>query len=102
MASMYEQGLSVPKDPAEAVKWYRKAAEAGNPTGMCALGKLYEAGSFGLKRDPVEAIKWYRGAIEAAKGIDVSGTEAKLCLKELMAASRPASNPVSLPRTPSE
>lgn len=27
---MYEYGLGVPKDDAEAVKWYRMAAEQGN------------------------------------------------------------------------
>jgi len=34
LGRMYEYGVGIPQDPAEAVKWFRKAAEAGNPQGM--------------------------------------------------------------------
>lgn len=36
----YELGLGVQKDLAEAVKWYRKAAAAGDPLGKAHLKRL--------------------------------------------------------------
>ncbi len=33
LGTMYAKGLGVPQDYAEAVKWYRKAAEQGNASG---------------------------------------------------------------------
>jgi TPR repeat protein len=32
LGAMYEKGAGVAKDAAEAVRWYRKAADAGNQT----------------------------------------------------------------------
>ncbi|WP_072934762.1 dynamin family protein [Schwartzia succinivorans] len=49
---------------AEAVKWYRKAAEAGNADAMYHLGYAYEYGS-GVKKDKIEAEKWYKKAAGA-------------------------------------
>ena len=38
---MYEKGLGgLPKDDAQAVSWYRKAADAGDPRGMSGLGLM--------------------------------------------------------------
>ena len=34
----------MPKDLAEAVKWYRKAADQGNPNGQLNLGVAYSNG----------------------------------------------------------
>jgi TPR repeat protein len=51
---MYEQGHGVPQDYAEAVKWYRLAAEQGNAEGQIALGNLYVDGS-GVPTDYVLA-----------------------------------------------
>ncbi len=53
---MYENGRGVERDDAEAVKWYRKAAEAGNAKGMVKLGLLYAKGR-GVAEDDVEAAK---------------------------------------------
>lgn len=58
-----EGGESVPKDNVEAVKWWRMAANQGNPAGQRILGFLYEAG-FGVKRNDAEAARWYRKAAE--------------------------------------
>ena len=53
----------VPKDYAEAVKWYRKAAEQGFAGAQFALGRMYAEGK-GVPLDEVEATKWYRLAAD--------------------------------------
>ena len=50
----------------EALKWYRKAADAGNGPGMVALGNIYADGK-GVKRDYTEAERWYRRAADAGE-----------------------------------
>ena len=52
-----------PKNDAEALKWYRQAAEHGNAAGQVRLGFMYANGR-GLAKDDVEAVKWYRKAVE--------------------------------------
>jgi hypothetical protein len=77
LGSCYEWGEGVPMDDAEAVKWYRKAAEQGYPLAQTRLGYCYDentgvAGPFGpvilpfpsVPKDMVEAVKWYRKAAE--------------------------------------
>ena len=54
----YEYGFWVPKDHAEALRWYRKAAEQGDPTARQLLGQLYFDGN-GVKQDFAEAARWY-------------------------------------------
>ena len=55
---MYAKGLGVPRDDAESVRWYRKAAEQGNTLGQVGLGALYAIG-LGVPRDYAEALKWF-------------------------------------------
>jgi TPR repeat protein len=50
-------------DYAEALKWWRKAAEQGNATGQTSLGFMYEKGK-GVTQDYAEAAKWFRKAAE--------------------------------------
>ena len=59
----YGNGLSVMQNDAEALKWYRKAAELGSEEGMYHLAGVYENG-YGVKQDYQAAIKWYRKAAE--------------------------------------
>lgn len=62
--SLYEDGgYGVDKDPRQAVKWYRKAAEQGHAGGQVELGRCYEEG-IGVDKDPREAVTWYRKAAE--------------------------------------
>jgi len=63
VADMYRNGRGVPKDSAEAAKWYRKAAEQGVPKAQTDLGLLYANGE-GVPRDYGEAVEWYRKAAE--------------------------------------
>ena len=51
------------KDYAEAVKWYRKAAEQGNAEAQYMLGDCYRWGT-GVTKDYAEAVKWYRKAAD--------------------------------------
>jgi TPR repeat protein len=58
---MYEKGRGVAKDDSEAVAWYRKAAENGDPQGMNNLGWMCEQGR-GVVKDMAKAVAWYRKA----------------------------------------
>ncbi len=66
---LYAEGKGVPKDAAEAVKWYRRAAETGAPYAQHNLALMYAKGE-GVPRDLVEAYMWCE--LAAAQG----GTEA--------------------------
>ena len=62
----HDSGLcagGVLKDDAEAVQWYRKAAEQRNDSAQWRLGSVYNYG-WGVPEDDAEAVKWYRKAAE--------------------------------------
>ncbi len=62
---MYFEGLGVPKNDAEAVKWYRKAADQGIARAQYELGLMYFRG-LGVPRDRAEAYFWW--TLAAARG----------------------------------
>ncbi len=75
---MYETGRGgLPKDQAQAVSWYRKAADAGDARAMANLGAMYETGRGGLPMDDAQAVSWYR------KAAQLGNTEAQQALKRL-------------------
>lgn len=51
------------EDEAEAVRWFRRAAEAGEKTAMMMLGWHYQNGR-SVSQDTAQAIRWYRRAAE--------------------------------------
>jgi TPR repeat protein len=51
----------VPKNDAEAMKWYRLAADQGDATAQYFLGGTYH---FRQPQNYAEALKWYRRAAE--------------------------------------
>jgi TPR repeat protein len=53
----------VAREVAEAVKWWRKAAEQGHANAQYGLGAMYTSGR-GVARDDAEAAKWFRKAAE--------------------------------------
>ena len=59
----YDTGEGVPQDDAEAVIWYRRAAEQSHATAQYNLGVMYGAGE-GVPQDDAEAVRWYRLAAE--------------------------------------
>ena len=60
---MYDNGRGVPKSDAEAVKWYRLAAEQGFPPAQNDLGLMYANGTGG-PQDDVLAYAWLSLAVE--------------------------------------
>lgn len=69
---LYYMGQGLPKNYAEAVKWFHKAAEQGNVEAQVMLGTMYRDGQ-GLPQNYTEAAKWYRKAAE--QGDDIAQSE---------------------------
>lgn len=57
LGSMYDNGQGVVKDDAEAVRWYRQAAEQAHAGAQNNLGLMYLSGR-GLTKDEGEAYFW--------------------------------------------
>jgi TPR repeat protein len=62
---MYREGKGVQQSYAEALKWYRKAAEQGDVGAQNDLGLMYDEGQ-GVPQDYVIAHMWY--TLAAAQG----------------------------------
>jgi V8-like Glu-specific endopeptidase len=62
---MHAYGWGVPRNPAEAITWYRKAADQGLPVAQHFLGLAYANGE-GVRPDDPEAARWFARA--AAQG----------------------------------
>ena len=58
LGNKYLEGEDVPKDGAEAAKWYRFAAEQGYDYAQQKLSKMYAEGLVGVPKDGAEAYKW--------------------------------------------
>ncbi len=64
---LYFVAKGVPQDNKEALKWWKLAANQGQPRAQIALGDLYYQGNkvdaaclnCDIKRDLVEGLKWY-------------------------------------------
>jgi TPR repeat protein len=70
-------GQGVASDAAEAVKWFRQAADKGNSDGQRALGYCYQDGT-GVAKDEIEAFAyWTLAAITDAEArgklVDLKG-----------------------------
>jgi hypothetical protein len=63
LGHMYMFGMGVPKEDAEAMKWYQKAAQQGNASAQLSLGVMYATGQ-GVPRNYAEAVKWVQKAAE--------------------------------------
>lgn len=61
LAKMYFSGNQVPKDVANAIKWYRKAAEQNNTEAMFCLSEIYRNG-FDIEKDEKQGIMWLQKA----------------------------------------
>ncbi|WP_331373192.1 peptidoglycan-binding protein [Sinorhizobium chiapasense] len=64
IGTRFTEGRGVKEDPAEALKWYQRAADAGVIPAEYRLANLYEKGS-GVARDPVKAKTLYLKAAAA-------------------------------------
>ena len=69
IGSMYEDGVIVTQDHAEAVKWYQTAAEKGVAEAQVNLGFRYAIGQ-GVPQDLVRAHMWSN--LAAAQGVEMA------------------------------
>jgi TPR repeat protein len=63
LARAYDRGRDIPKDKAEAIRWYRLAATQGDMFAQNALGDNYWEGT-GVPKDDREAVRWWRLAAD--------------------------------------
>ncbi len=61
---MYDYGQGIEKNPAEAMKWYIKAAEQGIPVVQHDVGVKYFQGT-GVKQNYLEAARWWEQSANA-------------------------------------
>ena len=76
---MYQSGQGVPQDYADAMKWYRLAADQGDEDAQNNLGVMYAKGQ-GVPQDYAEAYVWFSvaaagGDAKAVKGRDLAASE---------------------------
>jgi hypothetical protein len=69
VGSIYRHGAGVPENPAEALKWLRKAAEQGYNLAQYEIGSMYFNGE-GMPKDDRTAVEWLRKA--ADQGLDAA------------------------------
>ena len=77
---MYAKGTGVPQDYAEAVKWYRLAADQGLGRAQINLGNRYAQGE-GVPKDLVQAHVWFN--IAGAKGFEDAKTNLAIAEKQM-------------------
>lgn len=58
IAAMYDDGLGLPQNFTLALKWYRRAAEAGLVDAQYMLGRFYGSGR-GMPQNPGQALFWF-------------------------------------------
>jgi len=81
---MYYSGEGVPQDSAQAVQWYRKAAEQGYAKAQYHLGLLYRNGD-GVPKELVTAYMWF--SLVAVQGIESARTK-RDSIERLMTANQ--------------
>jgi len=70
----------VPRNYAEAIKWYRKAAEQGHAIAQKNLGTMYSKGK-GVRQNYVRAHKWF--SLAASQGNDLAGNDRDRIVKAM-------------------
>ena len=81
---MYANGEGVPENDAEAVRWYRMAAEQGDVLAQYNLGAMYANGE-GVPENYVLAYAWFN--LAAAQG-DEKAVSGKADLQPHMTAAQ--------------
>jgi uncharacterized protein len=97
LAKNYETGRAgYKKDFAEAERWYRQAAEQGDPFAQASLAILYRFGK-GVPQDYVQAFMWFHLAASQTTGGDQESiaelrdaTAARMTLEQVEEAKRRA------------
>ena len=65
---IYDEGIGVPEDHKEALKWFSLSAEQNDPDGLCNLAEMYRSGR-GVKTNVHKAIQLYVRAKELGSEI---------------------------------
>ena len=73
----------VPEDDAEAVRWYRQAAEQGLASAQSNLGVMYANGE-GVPEDDIQAYAWI--SIASAQGKENSKNAKEILTREMTRA----------------
>lgn len=84
---MHSTGIGAVKDEAEAVNWYRKAADRGHAGAQSSLGLIYWNGT-GVPKDGAEAYKWY--LLASAQGNEIAKDNIPNLKRRLTAEQRSA------------
>jgi TPR repeat protein len=82
---VYDTGQGVGQDYAEAVKWYRKAADHGSALAQFNLAICYGSGQ-GLPLDFVQASKWFNLAAAGFSASDAELRAKAIKARDLMAS----------------
>jgi uncharacterized protein len=96
LGRFFEEGLGVSKDMTEAVRYYRQAAELGEPFAQLSLGILYRSGN-GVAKDNVEAYKWLTLAAAQGFGAEVRDLLAREMTAQQIAEAQQRSSDFSTP-----
>jgi TPR repeat protein len=72
LGAAYEQGWFGKTNYPEALKWFRRSAEQGDPDAQNSLGQMYEDGE-GVSQNYASAAKWYRKAAEHVPNLGGAG-----------------------------
>lgn len=79
LARRYIEGVGVPSDTAEGVRWLEEAAARGAPGAMFNLGVMYERG-IAVPKDLAKALDWYARA--SAGGVAMATHNMALMYRE--------------------
>ena len=99
-ASCNSIGRGVGHYEAEAVGWYRRAAEQGDALGQNNLGVMYRDGR-GVGQDAAEAVRWLRRAAEQGEAQGQSSPRLHVRERSRRGAGLRGSRPVVPPGLPS-
>ena len=69
LGSMYAKGEGVERDPVEAGRLIRRAAEMDHLPAIRTYAHALEDGSLGFASDPAAAVEWFRLAAEAGDAV---------------------------------
>lgn len=67
-ANMLKKGYGIPKNPSEAVRYYKMAADKGNSNAMKNYANMLKRGE-GIRKNPIEAVCYYKKSIEVVRYI---------------------------------
>ena len=87
---MHEHGEGVAKDAAEALRWYRLAADQGHPGACDKVARFFDAG-MGVAACRGEAVRWFKRAV--AGGFEPAESELKRLGAEVALVSDKPSKP---------